>query len=101
MINRLTARGRREGGPTNRPPLACLLAQTQLLDDGAVAVDVPLLQVAEELAALADHLLQTPAGVVVLRVRLQVGGQLPDAGRQNGDLQQIIRCPPRGRRTSG
>ena len=38
------------------------------------------------LAALADHLVQAAAGVVVLLVDLQVLGQLVDAGGQNGDL---------------
>src|SRR5438128_8126305 len=53
--------------------------QAELGDEGAVAVDVGALEVAEQAPALADHHQQPAARVVVLAVRAQVLGQVVDA----------------------
>src|SRR5574340_646484 len=50
-------------------PARLLLAEPEALDQGLVARDVALLEVIEQAAPLADHLEQSAAGVVVLRVR--------------------------------
>src|SRR5690606_38249492 len=61
-------------------------AQAEPLDEAAVAVDVHLLQVAEESATLADEEQEPPAGVVVVLVGLEVLGEVLDALRQHRDL---------------
>ena len=66
-------------------PLA-LLAQVQLLDDRAVTLDIDLLQVAQKVSSVADHLQHAAAAVVVLVVALEVLGQGVDAMRQDRDL---------------
>ena len=66
------------------PPLSLkLLTDTQLLDQLTVAVYVLLLQVCQHAAALTYHLQQAAAGMVVLRMLLQVLGQLLDARGQD------------------
>ena len=54
--------------------------QTELLDQGAVALEVRALEVVEQAAAAPDELEQAAARVVVLRVRAQVLGELVDPG---------------------
>src|SRR5450830_71424 len=63
-----------------------LLAQTQPLNQAAVAVCVLALQVVQQLAPLADHSQETAAGMMILDVGLEMAGQLVDARRQQGDL---------------
>ena len=63
-----------------------LAAQAELRDKGAVALQVGSLQVAEQATALADHLQQATAGVVVLAVVAQVLGELVDALGEQRDL---------------
>ena len=63
-----------------------LLAQTQRSDQGAVALHILLLQVSQHRTALADHLEQAAAGMIVLLVHLEVLGQLMDARGQDRDL---------------
>src|SRR3954462_13912514 len=63
-----------------------LAAEAEFLDEGAVALEVLLLQVAEQAAALADEHEQAAARVVVLLVRPQVLGQLVDPLGEQGDL---------------
>lgn len=60
-------------------PLTELLTQTKVLDDGAVALDVALLQVVEQGAALADELSQRTGGHIVLVVSLHVLSEVSDA----------------------
>ncbi|MDH6593709.1 hypothetical protein M2165_003598 [Variovorax sp. TBS-050B] len=57
-----------------------LLAQTQLGDQRGVTVGILGLEVVQELAAAAHHAQQAAATVVVLGMRLEVGGELVDAG---------------------
>ena len=63
-----------------------LLAQTEAFDQAAVTREVLALVVVQQLAALADHLEQTTAGVVILGVGLEMIGQAVDAGGQQCDL---------------
>ena len=63
-----------------------LLAQTQTLDDGAIPVDILLLQIVQQIAAMTDHLEHTAAGVIVLLVHPQMLSQVADALGQYGDL---------------
>ncbi|CCB67968.1 protein of unknown function [Hyphomicrobium sp. MC1] len=65
---------------------AQLAADAVFLDDLLIAGVVLGLDVVKELAALADHLEQATARMVVFLVRLEVLGQLVDAMRQDGDL---------------
>src|SRR5437016_4873910 len=63
-----------------------LLTDAELVDDRAIAIEIGLLEIVEEAAAPADELHQAAAAVVVLRVRLEVLGQVGDAIRKEGDL---------------
>src|SRR5687768_5454500 len=63
-----------------------LFAQTQLLDQAVVALDVLLLEVREQAAALVDHHQQAAARMVVLVVALEVLGQVADALGEDRDL---------------
>ena len=72
-----------------KPPLRApklLLAQVQLLDDRAVTLDIDLLQVAQKVSSVADHLQHTAAAVVVLVVSLEVLGESVDAMGKDRDL---------------
>src|SRR5258708_27933491 len=60
-----------------------LLADAELVDDGAVAVLIRLLQVVEKAAAAADQLEETAAAVMLLRMGLEVLGQAGAPIRQN------------------
>src|SRR5258706_12309401 len=81
-------------GRTCRAPVYCgrsralmwLLADAQLVDDGAVAVLVRLLEVVQKAAAAADKLQEAAAAVMVLRVGLEVLGQVGDAVRGEWEL---------------
>lgn len=67
-------------------PYVFLLSQTQLADNGTVALDVSLLQVVQKISSVTDHLLQTAAAVEVLLVGSEVLGQVCDAVRQDRNL---------------
>jgi len=81
--------GRREvkqkTGPQARPENP-LLANAELIDDGAIALVVGLLEVVEKTAAAADELQETAAAVMILRVRLEVLGQIGDSIREKRNL---------------
>src|SRR4029079_19053282 len=66
--------------------LVGLPPQAELLDAGAVALEVALLQVLQEPAPATDELEHAAARVVIFRVRAQVLGQLVDAGGEERDL---------------
>src|SRR6266404_5809763 len=61
-------------------------AQTQTLDQVFVARLILGLHVIEQAAALRDHLDQPAPRVIVLRVGLEVLGQIGDALREHGHL---------------
>src|SRR5262249_49863402 len=63
-----------------------LAAQTEVVDQVLVAIEILALQVVEEAAALADHLEQAAARVVIFVVGLEVLGEMRDALRQESDL---------------
>src|SRR4051812_47109237 len=65
---------------------AALAAQTELGDEGAVALEVVLAQVVEQATTLADEHEQAATAVVILLVLPKVLGQIVDARRQQGDL---------------
>ena len=60
------------------PLLSCLalLTQTQSLDDGAVALDVSLLEVVEQSATLTYQLGQCPFSAIILTVLLKMFRQM-------------------------
>ena len=60
--------------------------RTQLGDQGTIALDILLHEVIEKATALTDHLVQAAAGVVVLRVLLEVLGELSDTLGEDSDL---------------
>src|SRR3954451_13185175 len=63
-----------------------LAAQAELLDEGAVALEIFALQVVQEPAAPADELQQPAARVVIVLVRAKVVRELVDALREHRDL---------------
>src|SRR5690606_38126865 len=77
---------RRPRSMRGEPSPGALLAQTEFFNQGAVRVRVAALEVVEQLATAADHAQQTTARMVVLGMRLEVAGELVDAGRQQSDL---------------
>ena len=80
-------------------PLFLLLTQTQGCDQSTVTLDVLLLEVGQQIAAAANHLHQTTAAVVIVRVLLQVLVQLVDVSGQQSDLNLGgSQCPSRSER---
>ena len=73
-------------GQTRHPDSRFLLTDAQLGDEGTIALDVLLLEVVQEAAALTDHLQQATVGVLVRRIVAHVLGELVDALGENGDL---------------
>src|SRR6185312_2517014 len=63
-----------------------LAAQAELLDEGAVALEIVLLQVVQKATATADELQQPATRVVVVAVRAQMLGQLVDPPGEHRDL---------------
>ena len=59
---------KRRGDNRAAPSQKLLLTQTQLLDQGVVALDIHLLEEGEQLAPLVDHHQETTTRVVVLVV---------------------------------
>jgi len=71
-----------------RPPafLTESLTDTELRDDRAVTLNIGIFEIVEQIAAVADHLQQAAAGVMVLGMDLQMLRQLVDPGGQDGNL---------------
>ena len=69
-----------------------LLSDVQLLDDSAVTLDVNLLEVAEKISSVSDHLKKTAAAVVVLVVSLEVLGEGVDTVGKKCDLHLGRTC---------
>ena len=82
------------GGPSllEIAAVELLPAETEFPDQRAVALDVFAAQVFEEAAAAADHTQEAAPGVMVLRMCLQVLGELRDPTRENGDLDLGRAC---------
>jgi hypothetical protein len=60
--------------------------ETQSLDESLVAVEIPTLQIVQELSPLPDHHEKTPTGMEILLVRLQVLRQTANPMSQDRDL---------------
>src|SRR5687768_11123688 len=84
LWTRLSTLGVRGGVGQEWPGV--LLADAQPLDQAPVPVRVLALHVVEEPPPLPDQLHQAAARMVVLRVRLEVLGQVVDPLAQDGDL---------------
>jgi hypothetical protein len=69
-----------------------LAAEAELLDEGAVALDVLSLQVVEKAPPLTDQLQETTPGVMILRVRPQMLGQVVDPSGKKGNLHLRRTC---------
>ena len=63
-----------------------LLAQTQSLDDGAVALNVTRLQIVEEATTLTYESREGTLSAMVLAVLLHVLGEVSDAAGEQGNL---------------
>ena len=63
-----------------------LAANGKTLNDGVVTRQVPGLQVVQEVATLAHQLEQPAPGTEVLRLLLQMLGEISDPGRKQCDL---------------
>lgn len=74
-----------QGGPIEEEPKSA--AQTQALDQRAVARDVNLGDVLEQAATTADQQQQTTTAVVVVLVGLEVLGQIDNALGQHRNLR--------------
>src|SRR5687768_15401617 len=66
--------------------MAVLLADTELLNEVRVLRDVLALQIIEQPAALADQLQEASTRMMVLRVGLEMFGEIADALAEDGDL---------------
>ena len=64
--------------PNPRFPILCLSAETQLLDDSPVSLDVNFLKVVQELAALADQAKKAAACYHVFLVLLHMLSKVSD-----------------------
>src|SRR3954447_12674512 len=76
----------REGTVRADGPLVVLAAQTEPLNERAVAADVGLRQVVQQAAAPPDQQEQAPPAVVVVLVLLEVLGEVADPAGQHRDL---------------
>jgi hypothetical protein len=65
---------------------ACLVPESQILHDLAVAVDIRALQVVQQTPALPDHLEKATTTVVILLVGAEVVGQIVDAFGEDCNL---------------
>src|SRR5438309_2292443 len=63
-----------------------LLPDAEALDQPVIALRAFGLQIVEQAPAAPDELQEAAAGVVILRVRLEVLGQVDDPVRQQRDL---------------
>ncbi len=59
-----------------------LLPETKLFDQLPVLVGIRLLEIVQQLAALADHFQESAARMVVLHVRFEMIGKAVDPGGQ-------------------
>jgi hypothetical protein len=63
-----------------------LLAELELLDQGAITLEVPPLEIVEQTTTLAYHLEEAASAVMVLLVGLEVIGEGRDARCEERDL---------------
>ena len=67
-------------------PAPVLFTEIERLDDGAIALDVDLLELLEQLAALADQTQQRALRTEVVTVALHVLRKVADTVREQRDL---------------
>jgi len=65
-----------------------LMPESEIGDQLTVPLDIRPLQVLEKATPPADHLEQASAAVVILLVSIEVGPEIVDAGREDGDLDR-------------
>lgn len=63
-----------------------LVPESKILDKLPISLDVCFLQMIEKTSALPYHLEQTATAMMILRMSLEVIGQIIDALSQNRDL---------------
>ena len=73
-------------GVVKRPSRYDLLSDTELLDDGTIALDVLLHQVVEKVSSVTNHLEKAAAAVMVVSVALQMLVKAVDSRCENSDL---------------
>src|ERR1700693_1462709 len=80
--------GRRErrlpGGRAGWRP--SLLTNAQFVDDGAIPLEIGLLEVVEKAAAASYHFQESAPAVMIFRVGFEMLGQIRDAARQQCNL---------------
>ena len=67
-------------------PLCFLLTNTKLFDASTIPFYILLLQVVQQVSSVTNHLQQTPSGVMIFLVGLQVTCQVIDSLCENGNL---------------
>ena len=65
---------------------SALLADPKAIDDTAVSLDLRRLQIVEQPAAPPDHFQEPASGMMVLRVGLEVLGEVRDPLAEKRDL---------------
>src|SRR5688572_6327305 len=78
--------GNDEGADLSVPRPPSSLADVQLRDHAAVAIEVPRLEIVEQASTPTDELEQAPPGVEVLAVRAKVIGEVRDPPGEERDL---------------
>ena len=68
------------------PFLRVLLTKAEFFDEGAISLNIRLLEVSEKVSSVTYHFEKSAVGVIVMRVLLDVLVQVVDAGSQNSDL---------------
>jgi hypothetical protein len=74
------------------PGLAFLLPDTETLDDVPVTLDIFLFQIIKQSSPLANKLQQTPAGMMVFHMGLEMLGQIDDPCTEKGNLNLRRPC---------
>ena len=69
-----------------------LLSDVQLLDDSTVSLDIDLLEVAEKISSVTNHLKKAATAVEVLVVVLEVCVEVVDTVCENSDLNLRRAC---------
>jgi hypothetical protein len=64
------------------------MSESEIGDQLAVPLDVRPPQILEKATPLTDHLEKASAAVVILLVSVEVGPEIVDAGREDGDLDR-------------
>jgi len=63
-----------------------LFTDTQLCNDGTIALDINFRQIVQQISSLSDHFQKAAAGVMILLVLPKMLGEIVDPLGQNGNL---------------